>query len=202
MRKLLIILFLLTLLLTATPVQPATTVSGRPCPGGSGSLSCTGATQQAPVDMDDAGSTATMFRYGTNDWFGTEVPYTGTTGTLCRVDVWLKKILSATGTITLYIYPDSGSATGSSASATCSTLDASTISTDGDWYSFTCDYGIANGTTYWLVLTKNSVDATNYVEWGTDTTCGTEHAVYSADGATWSDQATTYCFMNRLYIKE
>ena len=34
MRKLLIILFLLTLLLTATPVQSATMVSGRPCPGG------------------------------------------------------------------------------------------------------------------------------------------------------------------------
>lgn len=46
MRKLLIILFLLTLLLTATPVQPATTVSGRPCPGGVATscadTSCTG----------------------------------------------------------------------------------------------------------------------------------------------------------------
>lgn len=45
MRKLLIILFLLIfLLIPAIPVHSATTVSGRPCPGGAGSATyCTGA---------------------------------------------------------------------------------------------------------------------------------------------------------------
>ena len=84
MRKLLIILFLLTLLLTATPVQSATTVSGRPCPGGGASscadTSCTGflwcqnfETETTGYDNSEAWSTS-----GTVDLAVTSSPLRGT----------------------------------------------------------------------------------------------------------------------------
>jgi hypothetical protein len=83
MQKLLIILFLLIALLTATPIQSATMVSGRPCPGGVTSscadTSCTGflwcqnfETETTGYDRDETWSTS-----GTVDPAATASPLRG-----------------------------------------------------------------------------------------------------------------------------
>jgi hypothetical protein len=199
MRKLLIILFLLISLLTATPIQSATMVSGRPCPGGAGAA-CTGATQQEPTDMDDNSSVYTIGRYTAADWLATQFIYTGTTGTLCRIDVAFVKVGSPTGNLNVCLYSNNEGEVGTEIA--CGTINSGSFTDSIAWYSATVDTTITNGVTYWIVVNDPSADGTNYQQWGTDNTCTTENMRGSADGTTWTSNSTAACQEIRLYIKE
>jgi hypothetical protein len=84
MQKLLIILFLLISLLTATPIQSATMVSGRPCPGGVTSscadTSCTGFLWCQNFETETTGydNSETWSTTGTVDPAETTSPLRGT----------------------------------------------------------------------------------------------------------------------------
>jgi hypothetical protein len=98
---------------------------------------------------------------------------TGTTS-LASVDLYLKKIGSPTGTMTLRVETDSaGSPSGTLADANLTaTLAESSLSTSyaDATFTFGTPASISGSTTYWLVLsTDRTASATNYVVWGADT---------------------------------
>jgi hypothetical protein len=171
--------------------------------GAVAALTCSGVTiQQSETTLNSAVNFASSAAI--NDWRATEITYGGSTGTLCRFDVNINCTTSdCAQIITGHLYADSGSNTVGALVADCSgTYDTAPLSTDDTWVSFSsCSGTITNGTKYWLVITSNSVNGTNYIELSTDSGCETENHGYSGDGASWT-YATTYCMMYRVYILE
>ena len=166
-------------------------------------LTCSRATQQSPTDAVDFTTAWSLGEYSTTDWKASEFVYGGPTGTLCSVDIGLKKDASPTGTLTIYLYNDTGPSTSpSTARGTIGTKDVSTLDGTTTWYTFSCDIAITNGATYWIVLYFDNPNATNFVRFGIDSECATEHIVYGADGSSWADDLTTFCQSIKLYIKE
>jgi len=150
--------------------------------------------------MDDNASVYTIGRYTAADWLATQFVYTGTTGTLCRIDVAFVKVASPTGNLNVCLYSNNEGEVGTEIA--CGTIDSGTFTDSMAWYSATVETTITNGTTYWIVVEDPSADGTNYQQWGTDNTCTTENMRGSADGTTWSDNGTASCYEIRLYIKE
>ena len=96
------------------------------------------------------------------------------TQTLASVDLYLKKVGSPTGTMTLRVETDSaGSPSGTLADANLTaTLAESGLGTSyaDATFTFGTPASISGSTTYWLVLsTDRTASATNYVIWGADT---------------------------------
>lgn len=96
------------------------------------------------------------------------------TQTLTSVDLYLKKVGSPTGTMTLRVETDSaGSPSGTLADANLTTtLAESGLGTSyaDATFTFGTPASISGSTTYWLVLsTDRTASATNYVVWGADT---------------------------------
>jgi hypothetical protein len=156
MRKLLIILFLLIL---ALPVQSATMVSGRPCPGGATSCSYTKKdTNTTGANSMVVGSTATSLRVGNSFTSGSAY-------TLKKVSLSLK-IVGTGGftTFTINVCANSDSIPGS-----CTVIGTKTVAdltTNFATYEFTyaTGYAISNATNYWIVLIANAAgDGSNYV---------------------------------------
>lgn len=95
------------------------------------------------------------------------------TQTVDMVKLWLKKVASPTGTMTLRIETDSaGSPSGTLADAAATvTVAESSLSTSYGWitFNFASNFNLSGSTTYWLVLsTSRSTDEFNYVQWGAD----------------------------------
>jgi hypothetical protein len=115
-----------------------------------------------------------------------------TASTVSEVDLWLKKIGSPTGNMTVEIQTDSaGEPSGTAVTnGTSNTVSASTLTTSfGDiTFSFASNPSLASGTTYWIVLTTaDSQSNTNYVVWGADTSTPgyADGAMFGEDASTW-----------------
>ena len=109
-----------------------------------------------------------------------------------EVDLWLKKVGSPTGNLTVEIQTDSaGEPSGTAVTNdTSNTVSASTLTTSfGDIaFSFASNPSLASGTTYWIVLTTaDSQSNTNYVVWGADTSTPSyaDGEMYGEDASTW-----------------
>lgn len=106
------------------------------------------------------------------DKLGQSFQVTGTQ-TVKTVDLYLKKVGSPAGTMTLRIETDSaGSPSGTLADANLTTtLAESSLSTSyaDVTFTFSTAASISGSTTYWLVLsTDRAASETNYVQWGAD----------------------------------
>jgi hypothetical protein len=95
------------------------------------------------------------------------------TQTVATVDLWLKKVGTPTGTMTLRIETDnSGDPSGTLADANLTTtLAESGLGTSyaDATFTFSTPASISGSTTYWLVLsTDRAVSESNYIQWGAD----------------------------------
>jgi hypothetical protein len=96
------------------------------------------------------------------------------TQTVDQVKLWLKKVGTPTGTLTLRIETNSaGNPSGTLADANATiTVAESGLTTSYGWitFDFATNFSLSSSTTYWLVLsTDRSASAANYIEWGNDT---------------------------------
>ena len=97
----------------------------------------------------------------------------GSTATIDKVRLWLKKTGSPTGTLTCRIETNSGSnpsGTLANANATVTAAESG-LSTSYGWieFDFGTNFSLTGATTYWIVLsTDRTASGTNYVEWGAD----------------------------------
>jgi hypothetical protein len=127
------------------------------------------------LEQDASGTTATNFDMYIDNYtskYATKFDYSGSTGTITRIVLYLDKVLSPTYNLNAYIYthdsganePDAVVGTGSSAVA------ASGLTTSEAAYNFdSVSAALANGTTYWLVMVASAgPDASNYVQWHAD----------------------------------
>lgn len=190
----------LLILLFAVSGNAATMVSGRPCAGGAAALSCTGATlqqsEESTTNDSNIGAAATA------TWKASEIAYSGTTGTLCKVSVALRKVGTPTGNATMYIY-SSTSHNPNASLGSCGTLDISTLTTDYAWKDFTCNIAsFTNGTDYHIVINSPYIDGSSYIQWATEASCAVENIDYADDGADWKTTSVVYCTTFKLYILE
>lgn len=116
----------------------------------------------------------------------------GSTSTCDYVTLYLRKFGTPTGTMTLRIETNSGSApsgTLADANATITVAESGlTTSYSNVTFNFT-DFSLTGSTTYWLVLsTDRTASATNYVTWGAD---GTSPGYASGNLSTYASAAYT-----------
>lgn len=116
----------------------------------------------------------------------------GSTSTCDYVTLYLRKFGSPTGTMTLRIETNSGSApSGTLADANATiTVAESGLSTSYSSVTFNfTDFSLTGSTTYWLVLsTDRTASATNYVTWGGD---GTSPGYASGNLSTYASSTYT-----------
>jgi len=127
-----------------------------------------------------------------------EVTGSQTVGT---VDLWLKKVGSPTGNLTVEIQTDStGEPSGTAISnGTSGTVAASTLTTSYADITFTFGTppSLSGSTTYWLVLkTTDSASDFNFVQWGADgsTPSYADGEMLSYDGAAWNAESKDAVF--------
>ena len=116
-----------------------------------------------------------------------------TASPVSEVDLYLKKVGSPTGNLTVEIQTDSaGEPSGTAVTnGTSNTVSASTLTTSfaDITFSFASNPSLASGTTYWIVLTTaDSQSNTNYVVWGADTSTPSyaDGEMLGEDASTWS----------------
>lgn len=124
----------------------------------------------------------------------------GSASNVEQARLWLKKVGSPTGTMTLRIETDnagspSGTLVHANATATYSEADLTT-SYDFVKFNFTGSSSLSSGTTYWLVLsTDRAVDASNYVQWGADSGEGYASGLMKFEASsTWSTESADAIF--------
>lgn len=162
---------------------------------------CSGAT----VQQQEISESASMsFAY--HPWNTTQITYAGTTGTLCRIDGFLKcQTSDCTQTITMYLYSDSGSDTVGSLLGTMTTvLDSADWDTTYTWRPQSTCTGtctLTNGTKYWIIWKANTGDPTNYILLRTDNSCVVQKRGYSDNGSSWT-YSTDGCVDHKIYILE
>lgn len=121
--------------------------------------------------------------------------------TVDKVRLWLKKVGSPTGTMTLRIETDSaGEPSGTLADANATvTVAESGLGTSYGWieFDFGTDFSLSGSTTYWLVLsTDRSASNSDYVVWGADgSTPGyADGEMQSEVAASWSAESKDAVF--------
>ena len=117
------------------------------------------------------------------------------------VDLWLKKVGSPTGTMTLRIETDnSGEPSGTlvHANATTTLAESGLGTSYADvTFTFASAFTISGSTTYWLVLsTDRSASGTNYVVWGADTSTPSyaDGEMMSEASSSWSAESADAIF--------
>lgn len=124
----------------------------------------------------------------------------GTNATVDRVNLWLRKVGSPTGTMTLRIETNSaGSPSGTLANAAASvTLAESGLGTSyaSATFNFATDFGLLAATQYWVVLsTDRAASSTNYVQWGVDSSSPTYPlGEMKGDSSGWVALSADGCF--------
>lgn len=121
--------------------------------------------------------------------------------TVDTAKLWLRKIGSPSGTMTLRVETDSsGAPSGTLADASATvTVNEATLSTSYGWitFDFATDFALSSSTSYWLVLsTDRAASADNYVLWGMDGSTpayASGEAQYEAS-STWSAESMDACF--------
>lgn len=122
------------------------------------------------------------------------------TTTVDTVKLWLKKVASPAGTMTLRIETDSaGSPSGTLANANATvTVAESSLSTSYGWitFDFATNFSLTGSTTYWLVLsTSRSTDEFNYVQWGADNSSPSySNGQMKTYSGSWSANSMDACF--------
>lgn len=118
-----------------------------------------------------------------------------------KIDLWLSKVGSPTGNLTLTIRADSGGDPGSSAIAngTSGTVAASILSTTADrvTFVFATPPTLTATNTYWLVLaTSDSQSNVNYVQWAADYTPSFADGELKHYAAAWAAETPSkdFCF--------
>lgn len=109
----------------------------------------------------------------------------GSSYTLTRVDVPLKKSNSPTATVTCAIYNVSADTPTSLRGTATTTLDSSTLT--GSYVDVRFDFAgvsVVSGTKYFVVLISTATDGTNNMDWASISDAGVVHK--SADGSAWT----------------
>lgn len=201
MTKLILIVFLLFPILCHGAAFQGVTLTGCAVNSGGAEKTCSGATIQQS-EVGETGSATFAF----NSYQATQITFTGTTGTGCRIDSMSKcQTSDCTQTETVYLYSDSGSDTVGSLLGTYSTvLDSVAWDTTWTWRSQstcagTCTY--TNGTKYWLVWKTNATDGTNYISLRTDNSCAVQRRAWGTNGSSWT-YGTADCVSHKLYNLE
>jgi hypothetical protein len=129
--------------------------------------------------------------------------FTFTSNTIENVRLWLRKVAAPTGTLTLRIETNNAGAPSGTlvdANATTTVTEAS-LATSYGWITFEfTNFALSTGT-YWLVLsTSRAESATNYIEWGADTSSpayagGEMRQLWS----TWDASNADACF--EIYVQ-
>lgn len=120
--------------------------------------------------------------------------------TVGSVKLWLKKVGSPTGNLTVKLYDDNSGEPGSLVTnGTSNTVAASGLSTSYGWieFQFGTAPSLSGSTTYWLVLeTADSADESDYVVWGADGSSPgyTDGEMVAYDGSSWSAESKDGCF--------
>lgn len=113
----------------------------------------------------------------------------GLGGDVLQVDLYLQKTGNPVDNLKIEIWSDDGSNKPNVKVSDTATLDCSTLTTSLAWYSIS----ITNSGTYsisdlfHIVCYRDSLDASNYPQWGADTAQGYADGVAwsSADASTW-----------------
>ena len=121
--------------------------------------------------------------------------------TVDTAKLWLRKVGSPSGTMTLRIETDSsGDPSGTLADANATvTVNEATLTTSYDWiaFDFATNFALSGSTSYWLVLsTDRAASDSNYVLWGMDASTpayASGEAQYEAS-STWSAESKDACF--------
>lgn len=155
-------------------------------------------TQTTPNDMETSNSNNnTVGNTNALKYVASKITGDATSGTVCKVCLFLAKQGSPTMTLNLKIYADSGGNPTGSGTDFGSINAADIAGSFGD--CFTGSLAVGNGTAYHLVLIASAIDTDNYVKWGQDATCTTERTARSADGSSWTEMDTDRCLMAKLY---
>ena len=122
--------------------------------------------------------------------------------TVQSVRLWLKKVGSPTGNLTVKIQTNNaGNPSGTTVTnGTSGTIAASSLSTSYDWITFTFSTppSLNAATQYHLVLeTADSVSETNYISWGADGSSPSyaNGEMKSEASAVWSAESKDACFL-------
>jgi hypothetical protein len=123
------------------------------------------------------------------------------TQTVGSVDLWLKKVGSPTGTMTLRIETDnsgepSGTLAHTNLTATLAESGLGTSYADAT-FTFSTPASISGSTTYWLVLsTDRAVSESNYIQWGADGSSPSyaDGSMSSEISSTWSAESKDAIF--------
>lgn len=171
MRKLLIILFLLIL---ALPVQSATMVSGRPCPGG-----VAGGTDT--VGRTDVGASTYNPVARLTCWVSFTAAHTGN---VTKIELYSS---NATGTADIEwgLYNNSGSAPSTPVAAPTAFTDVGTWS--AGWKSFDVEIAVTQGNTYWICSNLSAQSFVGYYDTGSSGDIQYQTLTY---GDAWSNPMT------------
>jgi len=192
-------ILLALLLATPMPVQAFRIITvAHPASGGE-APSCDTVQQMewgTPTGDADVGRVSiTMF-------IATKFVATGTY-TVCAADLMLSAVGSPTQSLTAAIYSHDAAEDDPDAIIVkaSSPVDASTISGENQTVKFeNISADITDGSTNWVVLTVDSYDASNYVDWEWWSSSPIERAVRDDDGVgTWGSLSTSRAMMYKLY---
>jgi len=168
--------------------------------GGVAAASCGGVAVQSEIteDASDGIGQADGTQYK-----GSKITYSGTTGTLCQIDLNLLKTNDPDKTLTVDLYSDNSNEVGTFI-ATLGSISTTTLTTSGAWYSFTgINQPITNSTSYWIVVHVPTADSNNYAKWSIDGSCAVANLKNDADGVPpYTPYTTSYCGLFKLFIIE
>lgn len=121
--------------------------------------------------------------------------------TIKKTRLYMAKVGSPTGTMTLRIETDAaGAPSGNLANANATTTVAeSTLATSAGWidFTFSSSFSLTINTTYWLVLsTDRAASNTNYITWSSDASAPgyTYGAMYKYASSAWSAESKDAVF--------
>ena len=170
----------------------------------SGEASCT--TAQTPSE-ETQNYTTGLGKYASDYYHASKFVYTGTTDKgICAIDIWGAEVGDvAARTVDIAIRgDDSGEDDPDDTiySYTATLGAAALFPAVGDWVGYqdmTVNTNLTNGNTYWIVAHMSTVNSTNYVQLGADSSCTTEVVVRDADGTgEWSALHTDRCLMFKI----
>lgn len=193
---------ILLILLMASPAWAFPPVMMGKTASGGAATSCTEATLQ--MSETTRTSAYDFGKFSNQMSISSEIVYSGTTGTLCSLHIYLNcagTCASTTGTATISLYDDNSGVPGNKLTD-CGTIAGTALTTSSTEYTFnSCNTTVTNGLTYHIVVSADVANATNYLQVNYDNTCTTEVMNYKGSGE-WASLTTANCMMWKMYIKE
>ena len=136
-------------------------------------------------------------------WRATRFVATSTT-TVCEVEIEFRKTGSATFNVVVSIYSDTDAGGGNfepdALIGTASDSVNGTAIVHLAYHKFeNLSASITNTTAYWIVLTADGNNASNYLNWRFNSASTTERLERSSDGITWTNASTSVGGNHRLF---